>query len=92
MSRIADALYILFKGTESFMAKTGKDGKEMKTTFVKETERYTHEDVPGVNHDDLDVESFRTVSFPTGYKLVVAKNKKTNKLDAVRFLVPTKKK
>jgi len=88
MGRLTDALVVLFKGTEAFMT---EKKNEVVTTFVKETEEYTHEDIAGIEVDDLDMDSFKTVSFPNGNKLVTAKNKKNGQIQGIRMLIKKEK-
>lgn len=86
---ITDAIYTLFNGWEALMSK--KIEKEVKTVKIKEGEEYVHEDVEGIDWDDIDMDSFKTVSFPKGHKLVTARTKKEKTLVGVRFLLPVKK-
>ena len=88
MNRFLAIFYILFKGTEKLVSKEN----EVKSSYVKETEKFRHEDIEGVDVNDLDMDSFQTVSFPSGHKLVTAKNKKTNERQGIRFLIPVEKK
>lgn len=67
-----------------------KPKDDLPTTFVKETEEYTHEDIDGIKDADFDEETFKTVSLPNGNKLVVAKNRKTKLLEGVRLLIRKK--
>lgn len=88
MNRIKGMFIVLFQGVEKLVAKEN----EVKSSFVKETDKYRHEDVDGVDVEDLDMDSFQTVSFPKGHKLVTAKNKKTGEVQGIRFLIPLEKK
>jgi len=88
MNRFLAIFYILFKGTEKLVSKEN----EVKSSYVKETEKFRHVDIEGVDVNDLDMDSFQTVSFPSGHKLVTAKNKKTNERQGIRFLIPVEKK
>lgn len=67
-----------------------KPKDDIPSTFIHDTERYTHEDIDGIKDADFDPESFKTVSLPNGNKLVVAKNTKTKKLEGVRILIRKK--
>lgn len=70
----------------------GKD-KSIKTKGAKETDKYVHEDIEGVVHEDLDMDSFKTVTIPNNdNKIVVARNKKSGELQAVRLLFAKEKK
>ena len=64
-----------------------EDKKNIKTSTVKETKDYIHEDIEGVDIEEVDMESFKTVNIPNGNKIVIARNKKSGELQAVRFLI-----
>jgi hypothetical protein len=68
-----------------------KVNKDLKTKKVKETDNYTHFDIKGVNINQMDEDSFQTVNLPNGSKLVIGRNKKTDKLQGTRLLIPKKK-
>jgi len=89
MSRILDALFILFKGRKALVA---KDKNKLPTTFAKETEKYFHEDIEGVAKEELDFDTFQTVSLPNSNKLVTARNKKTKEIQGVRMLIKKEEK
>ena len=64
-----------------------KEQEDLPTTKAKETDRYIHEDIEGINKADLDFDTFQTVSLPNGNKMVTAKNKKTGEIQGVRVLI-----
>jgi len=84
MGRLGDALFILRHGAKAFMT---KKTDELPSTFAKETDNYTHLDIEGVVKEDLDLDTFSTVSLPNGNKLVTAKNRKTKETQGVRMLI-----
>ena len=84
MNRFLAAIYILFNGVEKFM---GKKNKELPATFAKGTDNYSHFDIEGIVKEDLDLNSFKTVSMPNGNKLVTARNTKTGEIQGIRLLV-----
>jgi len=63
---------------------------EVKTNKSKETENYEHLDLE-FNMEEIDQESFKTVSLGDGKKLVIGRNTKTDELQGLKFLLPIKK-
>lgn len=66
--------------------------KDVETKLDKVTDNYEHHDIDGVAKEDLDFDTFQTVSLPNGNKLVTARNKKTKELQGVRLLVKKEQK